>query len=51
MKFSETDERAFEKHIEKALIGTTREKREDAGQTDVEAQQPEHDQYNVVHGG
>lgn len=45
MKYSETDERAFEKHIEKALIGTTREEREATGQTDVEAQQPGCDQY------
>lgn len=45
MKYSETDERAFEKHIEKALIGTTREEREEAGLTDVDAQQPGCDQY------
>ena len=44
MKYSETDERAFEKHIEKALIGTTREERDAAGQTDVEAQQPGREQ-------
>lgn len=40
---SETDERAFEKFIEKALIGSTREERgEDA---DVDAQQPSATQY------
>ena len=40
MNFSKTNEQAFEALIEKALIGTTREERENAGQTDVNAQQP-----------
>ena len=43
--FTKTNEQAFEALIEKALIGTTREEREEAGQTDVEAQQPAAKQY------
>ena len=45
MKISETNEQAFEAQIERALIGSTREEREAAGQTDVDAQQPGLDQY------
>lgn len=45
MNFSKTNEQAFEALIEKALIGTTREERENAGQTDVNAQQPNEHQY------
>ena len=45
MKIAETDERAFEKHIEFALIGSTREEREEAGNTDVDAQHPASDKY------
>ena len=43
--FTKTNEQAFEALIERALIGTTREEREEAGQTDVEAQQPAAKQY------
>lgn len=39
------DERAFEKHIERALIGSTREEREATGDTDVDAQHPAEDKY------
>lgn len=42
---SQTNEQAFEALIERALIGSTREERADAGQTDVEAQQPGESQY------
>ena len=45
MNFSKTNEQAFEALIEKALIGTTREERGNAGQTDVNAQQPNEHQY------
>ena len=45
MSFSKTNEQAFEELIERALVGTTREEREAAEQTDVEAQQPGRDQY------
>ena len=45
MSFSKTNEQAFEELIERALVGTTREERDAAGQTDVEAQQPETQQY------
>lgn len=45
MKIAETDERAFEKHIEFTLIGSTREEREEAGNTDVDAQHPASDKY------
>ena len=41
MEFSKTNEQAFEWLIERALVGTTREEREAAGQTDVDAQQPQ----------
>ena len=42
---SKTNEQAFEALIEKSLIGTTREEREAAGQTEVDAQQPGRNQY------
>ena len=42
---SKTNEQAFEALIEKALVGSTREEREDNGQTDVEAQSPNAQQY------
>ena len=45
MSFSKTNEQAFEELIERALVGTTREEREAAEQTDVEVQQPVRDQY------
>ena len=45
MSFSKTNEQAFEWQIEKALVGSTREEREDAGLTNVDAQQPETQQY------
>ena len=45
MALSKTNEQAFEWLIEKALVGTTREEREEAGLTDVEAQQPQGSQY------
>lgn len=47
MPVSETDERAFEKLIELALIGSTREEREEQGITldDVETQLPEVGKY------
>lgn len=45
MEFSKTNEQAFEALIERALIGTTREEREEAGLTDVEAQHPAAQQY------
>lgn len=45
MSFSKTNEQAFEWQIEKALVGSTREEREAVGLTDVEAQQPEAQQY------
>ena len=45
MTFSKTNEQAFEELIERALVGTTREEREAAGLTDVEAQQPGREQY------
>ena len=40
-----TDERAFEKHIERALIGSTREEREVNGDINVDAQHPTEDKY------
>lgn len=45
MEFSKTNEQAFEALIERALIGTTREEREEVGLTDVEAQHPAAQQY------
>ena len=42
---STTNEQAFEALIERALIGSTREERKAAGQTDVDAQQPSDGQY------
>lgn len=45
MNIAPTDERAFEKHIEYALIGSTREEREADGNTDVDAQHPAADKY------
>ena len=40
-----TDERAFEKSIELALIGSTSESRKADGQTDVDVQRPSADEY------
>ena len=37
---SKTNEQAFEWQIEKALVGSTKEEREEARLTDVAAQQP-----------
>lgn len=45
MNIAETDERAFEKHIELALIGSTREEREAAGTNIIDNQEPEPDKY------
>ena len=45
MMLSKTDEQAFEALIEKALVGSTREERIVAGQTDVNAQMPMGSQY------
>ena len=45
MKVSDTDERAFEKLIEWALVGSTREEREAAGVTDPETQLPDEGKY------
>ena len=45
MKFSKTNEQAFEALIEKALIGTTREEREAMGLNRVETQHPSEHQY------
>ena len=45
MKFSKTNEQAFEALIEKALIGTTREEREAMGLNRVDAQHPSEHQY------
>ncbi|MBO5613080.1 MAG: type I restriction endonuclease subunit R [Prevotella sp.] len=45
MSFSKTNEQAFEWLIERALVGTTKEEREEAGQSDVDAQQPQGGQY------
>ena len=43
---SKTNEQAFEWLIERALVGSTKEEREAAGLTDVDAQQPDAQQYN-----
>ncbi len=45
MNIKPTDERAFEQHIEYALVGSTREEREATGHTDIDAQTPNADQY------
>lgn len=45
MKYSKTNEQAFEALIEKALIGSTREEREAMGINNVEVQQPDVHQY------
>lgn len=45
MNIKPTDERAFEQHIEYALIGSTREEREAQGLTDVDSQCPAANQY------
>ena len=42
---SKTNEQAFEWLIERALVGSTKEEREAAGLTDVDAQQPDAQQY------
>ena len=45
MTTSKTNEQAFEWLIERALVGSTKEEREAAGLTDVDAQQPDAQQY------
>ena len=45
MSLSQTNEQAFEALIEKALVGSTHEERLAAGQTDVDTQSPEGNQY------
>lgn len=45
MNVSNTNEQAFEYLIEKALIGSTREEREQTGATDIDTQHPEANQY------
>lgn len=45
MATTTTNEQAFEWLIERALIGSTKEEREQAGLTDVEAQSPDTKQY------
>ena len=45
MAISKTNEQAFEWLIERALVGTTKEERAEAGLTDVDAQQPRSLQY------
>lgn len=45
MNNSNTNEQAFEALIEKALIGTTLEERQQSGDTDVDAQSPNADKY------
>lgn len=45
MDLSKTNEQAFEALIERALVGSTREEREAAGLTDIDAQKPEAQQY------
>ena len=45
MTLSKTNEQAFEWLIERALVGSTKEEREAAGLTDVDAQQPDAQQY------
>ena len=46
MNIADTDERAFEKHIELALIGTTREEREVSGASkNIDGQDPNDNQY------
>lgn len=43
---ADTDERAFEKHIEMALVGTTREERDASGASnDIDGQSPSENQY------
>ena len=42
---TKTNEQAFEWLIEKALVGSTKEEREAARLTDVEAQHPDPQQY------
>lgn len=45
MNTSKTNEQAFEALIEKALVGSTAEERQQSGNTDVDAQSPGEDQY------
>ena len=45
MSLSKTNEQAFEALIEQALVGNTREEREAANLTDVDAQSPADDKY------
>ena len=45
MNVSGTNEQAFEALIEKALVGTTLEERQQTGASDVDKQQPAPDQY------
>lgn len=45
MNTSKTNEQAFEELIERALVGSTCEERQLSGQTDVDAQHPDVNQY------
>ena len=45
MTLSKTNEQAFEWLLERAIVGSTKEEREAAGLTDVDAQQPDAQQY------
>lgn len=45
MNNSNTNEQAFEALIEKALVGTTLEERQQSGDTDVDVQSPAVDKY------
>ena len=45
METSKTNEQAFEALIERALVGSTREEREAANLTDIDAQTPAAEQY------
>ena len=45
MNIPETDERAFEKHIELALVGSTLEDRAKAGTNNIDEQHPAYDKF------
>lgn len=45
MNNSNTNEQAFEALIEKSLVGTTLEERQQSGDTDVDVQSPAVDKY------
>ena len=45
MNIPETDERAFEKHIELALVGSTLEDRAKAGTNNIDEQHPADDKF------